>query len=216
MGSFRLETTIPPAPAACFELSLSVDAHAASMSGSNEQAVDGVTAGAMALGDTATWRARHFGIAFRMTSAITVYEHPRRFIDEQLRGPFATWWHEHTFTALDTGDTLMVDVVRYTAPFRALGTIAERIVLDRYLTDLLQRRNSWLKHELVSAVAATHGQEPETSSVEQRTWVVWRQDDNGNRAEVARHTQRADAERHASTLEARGHKQTYWVTQTDR
>ena len=59
-----------------------------------------------------------------MTSEITAYEQPRRFVDEQLRGPFATWWHEHTFTALNPDETLMVDVVRFRAPFGPLGTMA--------------------------------------------------------------------------------------------
>lgn len=42
-------------------------------------------------------------------------------------------------------------------------------------------------------------------------WTVWRQDDNGNRYEVSRHGCRADADSVAETMEARGHKQTYWV-----
>jgi hypothetical protein len=41
-------------------------------------------------------------------------------------------------------------------------------------------------------------------------WVVWRQDDNGNRYEVARRESRASASALAEELEARGHKQTYW------
>jgi hypothetical protein len=40
---------------------------------------------------------------------------------------------------------------------------------------------------------------------------VWRQDDNGNRYEVSRHANRTEAESVAATMEARGHKQTYWV-----
>jgi hypothetical protein len=43
------------------------------------------------------------------------------------------------------------------------------------------------------------------------SWIVWRQDDNGNRFEVARFRARADADALAATMEARGHKQTYWV-----
>jgi hypothetical protein len=43
------------------------------------------------------------------------------------------------------------------------------------------------------------------------SWIVWRQDDNGNQFEVARHERRADADALAATMEARGHKQTYWV-----
>jgi hypothetical protein len=43
-------------------------------------------------------------------------------------------------------------------------------------------------------------------------WIVWRQDDNGNQFEVARKTSRADAEELAAAMEARGHKQLFWVT----
>jgi hypothetical protein len=47
-------------------------------------------------------------------------------------------------------------------------------------------------------------------------WVVWRQDDNGNRYVVRRFPAsapdaRAAAEALAAEMEARGHKQTYWV-----
>jgi len=42
-------------------------------------------------------------------------------------------------------------------------------------------------------------------------WVVWRQDDNGNQYEVARKQFRADADELAAIMEARSHKQTYWV-----
>jgi len=147
----RLETTIAATPAACFELSLSVDAHTASMNGSGEQAVDGVTSGQMTLGDTVTWRARHFGIAFGMTSVISALERPHRFVDEQLRGPFGSWWHEHAFSELDHGGTLMVDVVQFRTPLGLFGSMAERLVLNAYMTRLLRQRNDWLKRTLENA-----------------------------------------------------------------
>jgi hypothetical protein len=53
------------------------------------------------------------------------------------------------------------------------------------------------------------GRGPETAS-----WTVWRQDDNGNRYEVSRHADRAEAEAVAATMENRGHKQIYWVAPT--
>jgi hypothetical protein len=43
------------------------------------------------------------------------------------------------------------------------------------------------------------------------TWIVMRQDDNGNRYEVARVTSRCEAESLRREFEARGHKQSYWV-----
>src|SRR4051794_38388546 len=97
-------------PAACFGLSLSVDAHTSSMSRSGERAVAGVTSGALRLGDTVTWRARHFGLPFTMTSRISEYDAPHRFVDEQVSGSFRRWWHEHRFEAAADG-TVMTDVV---------------------------------------------------------------------------------------------------------
>ena len=43
------------------------------------------------------------------------------------------------------------------------------------------------------------------------TWIVWRQDDHGNRAEVARFDPQASADDLVTTMEARGHKQLYWA-----
>lgn len=144
----RLQTVIAAPIGDCFELSLSVDAHAASMSASGEHAVGGVTTGVMKLGDTVTWRARHFGILVRMTSAITEYDYPSRFVDEQQRGPFRRWRHEHTFTAMPDGRTQMTDVVEFQSPLGPAGWIADRLVLDRYMPRLLRQRNSWLKASL--------------------------------------------------------------------
>ena len=88
MTELVLRTVIQAKAEDCFRLSLSVDAHTASMGRSKERAVAGVTEGEMSLGDSVTWRAMHFGVPFRMTSAITAYDRPHRFVDEQARGPF--------------------------------------------------------------------------------------------------------------------------------
>jgi ligand-binding SRPBCC domain-containing protein len=146
--SIRLQTVIGAPIGDCFDMSLSVDAHAASMRASGEQAISGVTSGVMKLGDTVTWRARHFGVMFTMTSAITEYQPPQRFVDEQQHGPFRRWWHEHTFTALANGQTQMIDVVQFQSPFGLLGNMADRLVLSDYMQHLLRQRNTWLKTTL--------------------------------------------------------------------
>ncbi|MGW5851563.1 SPOR domain-containing protein [Streptomyces sp. NPDC055254] len=43
------------------------------------------------------------------------------------------------------------------------------------------------------------------------SWLVIRQDDNGNRYRVGRYPTRAEAQKVADSLEDRGHKQLYWV-----
>jgi ligand-binding SRPBCC domain-containing protein len=137
-------TTLVPAPSRdCFDLSLSVDAHTASMARSGERIVGGVRSGAMGLGDTVTWRARHFGIPFTMTSRISAYDAPRRFVDEQVSGPFGRWWHEHCFEDR-AGATLMTDTVDFASPLGPVGRSVDRLYLAGYLTRLLEERNRWL------------------------------------------------------------------------
>ncbi len=144
---FELETLIAAPPEAVFDASLDVDAHVASMADSGEQAVGGVTSGTMGLGETVTWRAKHFGITWKMTSKITEIDPPRRFVDEQLRGPFQKFRHEHLFEPVDAG-TRMVDYIEFDAPFGILGDLTEKVILGGYLQKLIAERNDFLRDKL--------------------------------------------------------------------
>lgn len=101
----------------------------------------------MALGDAVTWRARHFGIPFTMTSRITEFIAPSRFVDEQVSGPFAHWWHEHVFEERNDA-TLMTDTVEFASSLGPLGRLVDTVVLTRYMTRLLAQRNRWLADAL--------------------------------------------------------------------
>src|SRR5262245_56426898 len=61
------------------------------------------------------YRLRLRGIPFHWKSKITAWEPPNRFIDEQVRGPYRRWIHEHSFTAAN-GGTLCGDRVQYAVP----------------------------------------------------------------------------------------------------
>lgn len=58
------------------------------------------------------YRLRVRGVPLRWQSCISVWEPPVRFVDEQTRGPYRRWHHEHAFEAVD-GGTLCVDTVEY-------------------------------------------------------------------------------------------------------
>jgi ligand-binding SRPBCC domain-containing protein len=146
----ELTTEILASPERCLELSLSVDAHQSSMSDSGERAIAGVTSGGMRVGDSVTWRARHFGIPFTMTSVISQYDAPHRFVDEQESGPFRRWWHEHRFEPV-AGGTLMTDVVEFDSPAGSVGRLVNALVLTRYMTNLLEQRNAWLLDALATS-----------------------------------------------------------------
>lgn len=63
-------------------------------------------------------------LPMKWRSRITAWEPPHRFVDEQLRGPYRRWIHEHTFEQV--GDQVAVrDHVQYAVPG---GPLIERAV----------------------------------------------------------------------------------------
>ncbi|WP_158849768.1 SRPBCC family protein [Saccharothrix deserti] len=152
MTRFEVVTPIAAPPRRVFDISLDVEVHTASMADAAEQAVGDITSGRLRSGDTVTWQATHFGVRWRMTSRISVFDPPRYFVDEQVRGPFKRWHHAHHFEPDGRGGTVMRDVVDFAAPLGPLGTVAELAVLDRYMPRLIRSRN-----EHVKAVAEAGG-----------------------------------------------------------
>ena len=130
-------------PADLFNLSRNIDAHVGSMTKSRERAIAGTTTGLISEGEQVTWQAWHLGVRFRMTSRITHMEAPASFTDQQVRGPFKYLRHTHEFRP-DGSGTLMVDTVEFAAPFGALGRLVEKLVLARYMENLIRERNEFL------------------------------------------------------------------------
>ena len=62
------------------------------------------------------YKLRLRGVPIRWRTKITVWEPPTCFVDQQIRGPYRTWIHEHKFEERD-GGTLVRDRVRYAVPF---------------------------------------------------------------------------------------------------
>jgi ligand-binding SRPBCC domain-containing protein len=147
-STFTVVTRTPHPADRLFDVSLSIDEHLASMTQSGERAVGGVTSGQIGLGETVTWRARHFGIWFTMTSRVTTLDRPHRFVDEQVQGPFASFRHVHDY-ATDGDVTVMTDAITVASPL--LGTVAERLVLVPYLRRLIRKRNDHLVDRLHTA-----------------------------------------------------------------
>jgi len=143
MVEFTEQTVLPVMCEEAFDMSLSIDAHVDSFRESGERAVGGVRSGIIGVGEFVTWRARHFGITWTMTSVITEWDRPNWFVDEQRRGPFKSFRHEHRFVA-DGDSTVAHDRVVFSAPLGLLGRLAETAVLARYLRRLIRIRNEFL------------------------------------------------------------------------
>jgi ligand-binding SRPBCC domain-containing protein len=145
-------SVIGAAPATVFDLELDVDVHTDSLRGSDENATTSSGRRRLLLGDEVTFRARHFGLPWRMTSRVTGYDRPHYFVDEQIRGPFRTLRHEHHFDLLDGGGTRMTDRMTISAPLGPLGAMVTRRLLVPYLRRLLTQRASHIR-----SVAETSG-----------------------------------------------------------
>lgn len=143
MTSFECVTSSHHPAEKMFDLARSIDAHIDSQAASGESAVGGVTSGLIGPGNTVTWRARHFGFPFTLTSRITEFDAPHRFVDEQTRGPFMRFRHEHVF-AEAPGGSVMIDRVAFVAPFGVVGRLAEKLVFARYLRRLITERGAFL------------------------------------------------------------------------
>jgi ligand-binding SRPBCC domain-containing protein len=145
-----LRTRVAAPPARCFDLARDVDLHQRSTAASRERAVAGVMAGLLGAGDQVTWEATHFGVRQRLTSRITEFDRPNRFVDEMVRGAFARFRHEHQFLSVPDG-TDMVDIFDYASPLGPLGRLADGLFLRRYMARLLRERNAYLKRAAESA-----------------------------------------------------------------
>ena len=129
----------------CFDLSRSIEVHLLGTEQTGEQAVGGVTSGLIGMGEFVRWKARHLGVTQHLASRITAFDRPAYFQDTMIAGAFRSMQHDHLFRARSSTRTEMRDRFVFAAPLPVLGLIAERLVLRRYMRDLLVHRNEILK-----------------------------------------------------------------------
>ena len=79
------------------------------------------------------------GIPMSWESRITEYADESHFADEQVTGPYARWYHRHTFRAVP-GGVEMTDDVDYALPFGPLGRLAHWLVVRHQLRAIFDYR----------------------------------------------------------------------------
>lgn len=144
MPVIRLYTTINAPVTVVFNLARSIDLHKISTAHTNEEAIAGVTSGLISMGESVTWRARHFGVQQLLTSRVTAFNEPVFFTDEMVAGAFKSFKHDHIFKQEDA-TVVMTDVFKYTSPLGVLGQLADVLFLKKYMTRLLTERNRIVK-----------------------------------------------------------------------
>jgi ligand-binding SRPBCC domain-containing protein len=144
MTRIELTTHINAPIERCFDLARSIDLHVDSMAHTGEKAIAGRTSGLIELGETVTWRAKHFGIWQTLSVKITQFDYPNSFTDEMVKGAFKSFRHEHLFFAVND-ETEMKDIFSFEAPFGLLGEVVNFLFLGRYMTNILKKRNLVIK-----------------------------------------------------------------------
>ena len=85
-------------------------------------------------------------IPFFWMTEITHLEQGKYFVDEQRRGPYALWHHQHHFREI-AGGVEMTDIVHYQLPFYPFGDIALPFVKQK-LKDIFDYRNRKIEEVL--------------------------------------------------------------------
>ena len=98
------------------------------------------------------YRLKLRGIPLRWRTEITLWEPPVRFVDIQLRGPYAEWVHTHTFDEED-GGTLVRDSVRY----RLWGPQLITRIINRVLVAPDTRRIFEYRHQALEKILGVQG-----------------------------------------------------------
>ena len=144
MPIIKLETKINAPVERVFDLARSIDLHKDSMSKYDEKAVAGVTSGLIKMDETVTWEATHFFVRQNLTSKITAFDRPRYFRDSMVSGAFARFDHDHYFDG-DDSETTIRDVFDYDSPLGILGNIADFLLVESHLREMLEERNELIK-----------------------------------------------------------------------
>ncbi|MBI4638280.1 MAG: SRPBCC family protein [Candidatus Rokubacteria bacterium] len=109
----------------------------------------------LAAGAVLDYRMRVFGVPVRWRAFIREYDPPFRFVDVQVRGPYARWEHRHRFLA-EGGGTWVEDRVTYRLPVGPLGRAAHTLLVRRWIRELWEYRTARIA-ELVAGVRGAAG-----------------------------------------------------------
>jgi len=82
---------------------------------------------AMAQGTLIRYQLRLMGVPFEWLTRITLWNPPVEFVDEQVKGPYRRWVHQHLFVETSFG-TRMHDAVTYELPLFPIGELAAPLV----------------------------------------------------------------------------------------
>jgi len=80
-----------------------------------------------------------FGIPMSWVTEIKTVKEGHFFVDEQRKGPYKIWHHEHHFKEVE-GGVEMTDIVSYELPFGLIGKFVHPIIVQPKLKQIFDFR----------------------------------------------------------------------------
>ena len=71
---------------------------------------------------------------------ITHVQEPNFFVDEQRKGPYKMWHHQHHFKAIE-GGVEMTDILHYEIQFGFIGNILNTLFIEKKVKQIFQYRS---------------------------------------------------------------------------
>lgn len=91
-------------------------------------------------GQVMTYRVKPvLGIPMEWMTEITHVEKERMFVDEQRKGPYVLWHHQHHFKAIE-GGVEMTDLVHYRLPLGFIGDLFHPVIVKGKLREIFEFR----------------------------------------------------------------------------
>ena len=84
------------------------------------------------------------GVPMRWRTMITSYKKNEYFVDEQLKGPYSSWHHKHTFKEVE-GGVLIIDEITYALPIQAFRLIVHPVLIKPQLNQIFNFRFQTIK-----------------------------------------------------------------------
>ena len=88
------------------------------------------------------------GLPMRWRARIIDWSPPRQFIDLQVRGPYALWHHQHTFTPSEHGGTVCFDRVIHQLPLPLVRRIVHPLIVRKQLLNVFRFRRQVIGENL--------------------------------------------------------------------
>jgi uncharacterized protein len=106
--------------------------------------------GGIEAGARATLRVHAGPIPLRWVAVHRDYVQGRRFVDEQVEGPFSHWIHQHLFEPMGPAASRYTDRIEFAPPFGTIGAAAGMWLARPRAERMLAYRHSMLREDLAA------------------------------------------------------------------